>query len=81
MNTFSELSAFVGKSVILTFVDGHSVRGVIVTVDLDEPQELIYEVAEVLARGPQEFEQVRPGAVCAAAPQEVLAWKGDEEKP
>jgi hypothetical protein len=56
----------------LTFTDGHVVRAKLLTVDLDIPREIIYEVIEVVQRGPEKLGKVKPGTVASADP-ELLA--------
>jgi hypothetical protein len=70
-----ELAKLVGKVVELEFVDGHAVRAKVVTVDLDEPQEVIYDILEVLATGPAKFAGVKAGTVAAANPSELSVFR------
>lgn len=64
----SSLSASVNRVVQLEFLDGHVVRARLVAVDVDEPQEIIYDVLEVISRGPDNLANVNAGTVAAADP-------------
>jgi hypothetical protein len=75
MKDFSELRALSGKPVELRFVDGHVVHAKIVHVDTDEPLEVIYDVIEVMERGPQRLASVRAGTVASARSVELLDWR------
>jgi hypothetical protein len=63
-----ELTKCVGRSVELHFVDGHIVRAKLVSVDANEPTEIIYDIQEIIAVGPTELAVVTPGTVAAADP-------------
>jgi|GEM_PF-5228955 len=75
MRDFSELRALSGKPVELRFVDGHVVHAKIVQVDTDEPSEVIYDVVEVIERGPQRLANVGPGTVASARSVELVDWR------
>lgn len=61
------LKAHIGDAVQLEFSDGHVVDARVITVDLDEPSEVIYDVLRVVQVGPSQFASVRPGIAAAAA--------------
>ncbi|MFQ5705753.1 MAG: hypothetical protein ACE5HT_17275 [Gemmatimonadales bacterium] len=62
------LAEHVGETVEFEFVDGHVVRARLLSVDLDQPEELIYDVLQVIARGPAKLASVKAGTVAAADP-------------
>ena len=68
-----ELQPYVGKKVELHFLDGHVVRATLVRVDVDDPQEIIYDIHEIVAVGPRELAGVKPGTVAAADPAMLSA--------
>ncbi len=68
-----ELQPYVGKKVELRFKDGHIVRATLVRVDVDDPQEIIYDIHEVVAVGPNELAKVKPGTVAVADPAMLSA--------
>lgn len=69
------LSKYLNAIVDLTFSDGHVVRGKLITVDLDRPQEIIYDVVEVVERGPEKLAKVKPGTVAAADPALLVSFR------
>ena len=66
-----ELARQRGHTVRLTFRDGHVIVAKVISVDFEEPAEIIYEVHAVVEVGPPHLAAVRPGRV-AAAPLEQL---------
>jgi hypothetical protein len=68
MIDITSLPNLVGKVVELRFADGHAARARLVSVDLDAPPEMIYEVIHVIERGPEQLAGVGPGTVAAADP-------------
>lgn len=60
-----------GRTVRLDFRDGHIIVAKVISVDFEEPAEIIYEVHAVMQVGPSHLAAVRPGRV-AAAPLEQL---------
>lgn len=66
-----ELAHHRGHTVRLAFRDGHVIVAKVISVDFEEPAEIIYEVHAVMEVGPSHLAAVRPGRV-AAAPLEQL---------
>ena len=66
-----ELAHQRGRAVRLSFRDGHIIVAKVISVDFEEPAEIIYEVHAVMQVGPSHLAAVRPGRV-AAAPLEQL---------
>jgi pimeloyl-ACP methyl ester carboxylesterase len=66
-----ELAKQRGRTVQLRFRDGHAIRAKLISVELEEPSEIVYEVHAVLDPGPDDVAPARPGSV-AAAPLEAL---------
>jgi pimeloyl-ACP methyl ester carboxylesterase len=66
-----ELARHRGHTVRLAFRDGHVIVAKVISVDFEEPSEIIYEVHAVVEVGPSHLAAVRPGRV-AAAPLEQL---------
>ena len=66
-----ELARHRGHTVRLAFRDGHVIVAKVISVDFEEPAEIIYEVHAVMEVGPSHLAAVRPGRV-AAAPLEQL---------
>lgn len=66
-----ELARQRGRTVRLAFRDGHVIVAKVISVDFEEPSEIIYEVHAVVQVGPSHLAAVRPGRV-AAAPLEQL---------
>ena len=62
------LKGSVGKTVDLEFNDGHAVRAKLITVDQDDPTEIIYDIIEVLQAGPI---TIRAGTVASANPADL----------
>jgi hypothetical protein len=62
------LPGFVGKVVRLTFTDGHVVRAKLISVDMHAPPEIIYDVLQVIERGPSALASVESGTMAAADP-------------
>jgi hypothetical protein len=75
MADIESLARLVGKDVELQFANGHVVRANLVTVDLDEPREIIYRVREIIATGPPKLAGVKPGVVAAADPSGLLSFR------
>ena len=69
------LSKHVNGVVRLAFTDGHIVRAKVVAVDLDLPREIIYDVMEVIERGPEKLAGVRPGTVASADPALLASFQ------
>jgi hypothetical protein len=69
------LSKYLNAIVDLTFSDGHVVRAKLITVDLDRPQEIIYDVVEVVERGPEKLAKVKPGTVASADPALLVSFR------
>lgn len=70
-----ELLPYIGKTLQLEFNDGHVVQAKVVTVDVDHPQEIIYDVIRVVARGPESLASIKPGTVAAAKPGELRSFR------
>ena len=66
-----ELAKQRGRTVQLRFRDGHTIRAKLISVEMEEPSEIVYEVHAVLDPGPDDLPPARPGSV-AAAPLEAL---------
>lgn len=66
-----ELSHLRGREVTLAFRDGHVVQAKVVSVDFEEPPEIIYEVHAVMEVGPPHLADVKPGRVAAAPLEEI----------
>jgi hypothetical protein len=66
-----ELAHHRGHTVQLAFRDGHVIVAKVISVDFEDPAEIIYEVHAVMQVGPSHLAAVRPGRV-AAAPLEQL---------
>lgn len=66
-----ELAKQRGRTVQLRFRDGHAIRARLISVEMEEPSEIVYEVHAVLDPGPDDVSAARPGSV-AAAPLEAL---------
>lgn len=66
-----ELAHHRGHTVRLAFRDGHVIVAKVISVDFEDPAEIIYEVHAVMQVGPAHLAAVRPGRV-AAAPLEQL---------
>ena len=60
-----------GKTGILRFTDGHAVRARIVHVDAEDRNEIIYDVVEVIAPGPPQWAEVKPGTTATASLTDV----------
>lgn len=70
LNALAELT---GRVVELEFADGHAVRAKLVTVDREQPQEIIYDILAVLTPGP--LPQVKAGTIAAAEPSQLRAYR------
>lgn len=70
-----ELKQYENRMVELVFLNGHAVRAKLVTVDVYLPQELVYDVKEVLALGGLDANLVKPGIVAAADPAELRSCR------
>ncbi len=66
------LRAREGKTGVLRFTDGHTVRARLVHVDSDDRGEIVYDIVEVIDRGPARWAGVRAGTTAAAALSEVV---------
>jgi hypothetical protein len=75
MLSLSELAAQTGKTMELRFANGHAVRAKLISVDLDDPKEIIYDIKEVLSTGPRDLESLKPGMVAAADPTTLVYFQ------
>jgi len=64
-----------GKTGVLRFADGHAVRARLVHVDPEDRNEIIYDVVEVIATGPPQWAQVKPGTTATAPLSEVAGFE------
>lgn len=77
MIDLASLPGHVNAVLTLTFADGHVVRAKLVSVDLELPHEIIYEVLEVIERGPARLAGVKPGTVASADPSLLASVQRD----
>jgi len=75
MTDAEKLSQLLGSVVDLEFRDGHVVRAKLVTVDLEVPQEVVYQVLSVSEVGPSKYDLVKPGTFAAADPSELRTFR------
>jgi hypothetical protein len=75
MTDISELVGRESEIMELEFNDGHAVVARIVSVDIDEPAEIVYEVLRVVKTGPPSLAHVAPGLVAAAKAHTLHAWR------
>lgn len=75
MVNLQELKQHTNELVELSFEDGHIVRARLISVDLYEPEEIIYDVQEIVAAGPRELATVTPGTVAAADPRLLMGFR------
>lgn len=61
----TDLRKFEGCLCVLRFNDGHTVKARLVHVDVDDRNEVIYDVVEVLATGEPPEGSVKPGTTAA----------------
>lgn len=69
-----DLQQHEGKIGVLRFADGHAVKARIVHVDLDERQEVVYDVVDVITAGRPEWAGVAPGTSAVAPLGDVVAF-------
>ena len=69
------LVGYANREVQLEFVDGHIVRARLISVDLDEPREIVYDILEVVAQGPDSLAGVKAGSVAAADPSLLRSFQ------
>ncbi|MDQ3697968.1 MAG: lysophospholipase [Gemmatimonadota bacterium] len=75
-----ELAKQRGKTVTLSFRDGHVIQAKIISVDFEDPSEVIYEVRSVMEIGPPHLVDVKPGRVAAAPLNEVHDFEPESER-
>lgn len=68
MINLEQLAKHKNQVLDLTFTDGHVVRAKLLMVDPHDPAEIIYDVIQVLNRGPADLANVKPGTLAAADP-------------
>ena len=71
MIDLDELELHINDEMLLEFEDGHAVRARLISVEKDEPAEIIYDVLEVIEVGPSRFGGVRVGTKAAADPRQL----------
>ena len=64
-----------GKEVRLSFRDGHTVLAKVISVDFEEPAEILYEVRSVIDIGPPHLAETKPGRVAAAPLEDVFDFE------
>lgn len=69
------LAGYANRQVQLEFVDGHIVRARLISVDLEEPREMMYDILEVVAQGPDNLAAVKAGTVAAADPSLLRSFQ------
>ncbi len=69
-----------GKEVRLSFADGHVVQAKVISVDFEEPAEIVYEVRSVIDIGPPHMAETKPGRVAAAPLQDVFDFEIESEQ-
>ena len=69
-----------GKEVRLSFKDGHTVQAKVISVDFEEPAEIVYEVRAVIEIGPPHLTDIKPGRVSAAPLKDVFDFEVDGEQ-
>lgn len=62
----SELKQHEGQVLELRFSDGHCVQARLITVDYEDPAELIYEIIKVVSVGPPMWSDISPGTIASA---------------
>lgn len=73
--TPSNLQQYEGKTGVIRFSDGHSVRARIVHVDEQDRNEVIYDVVEVLSPGRPEWANIVPGTTATAPLADVTDFQ------
>ena len=68
-----------GKEVRLSFSDGHTVQAKVISVDFEEPAEIVYEVKGIIEIGPPHLAEIKPGRVAAAPLKDVFDFAVDGE--
>lgn len=67
----ADVRAYEGQTVLLHFTDGQVVRARVVHVDLEDHEDIIYDVIEILEPGPHPGEHLKPGATLSAPVAEI----------
>ena len=75
MVTAKELERSKNKVLDLVFKDGHAVRAKLLTVDIHAPEEIIYDILEVLTPGPLDPAIIKPGTVAAGDPAHLASYR------
>jgi hypothetical protein len=74
----TKLQEHEGKTGVLHFTDGHTVRARLVHVDPDDRHEVIYDILEVIAPGPPRWAKVKPGTTATAPLTDVAGFEALE---
>lgn len=69
-----DLRRYEGNVVVLHFADGHVVRARIIHVDLEDREEVVYDVVEVITAGRPEWSGIVPGTTAAAPLSEIARF-------
>lgn len=69
-----------GKEVRLNFRDGHMVQAKIISIDFEEPAEIVYQVRSVIEIGPPHLAETKPGRVAAAPLEDIFAFEVNGER-
>ena len=64
-----------GSAGVLRFANGHTVRAKIIHVDLDDREEIIYDILQVIAAGSQRLENIVPGTTAVASLGDVEGFE------
>ena len=70
----AQLAKLLGSTLEFVFEDGHVVRGRLLGVFADDDQ-VIYDVAGVIAVGPTKYSGLEPGTVAAAKLSELTDFR------
>ena len=71
----TDLQKYEGHDGVLSFSDGHVVKARLVHVDVNDRNEVIYDVVEVITPGHPRWSNVRPGTTAVGSLADVTKFE------